>query len=57
MIDFSLSSRTIRALNVAHENGIFVRSIARYYDDHEHEELKEGEIKRIRSNGAVVQKI
>jgi len=55
MIDFSLSPKTLKARKAAHASGSYLRSIARYYDDHEHEELKDEEKQQIRKNERVVQ--
>ena len=48
MIDFSFTPKTLKAKKMAREDAEYLRSIARYYDDHEHEELKEDEIKKIK---------
>jgi hypothetical protein len=40
MIDFSLAPKTLKAKRLAHAAGEYLRSIARYYDDHEHEDLR-----------------
>jgi acyl-CoA dehydrogenase len=50
MIDFSLAPKTLKAKRLEHEAAEYLRSIARYYDDHEHEELKPEEIKRVKEN-------
>jgi acyl-CoA dehydrogenase len=54
MIDFSLSPKTIKAKRLAHLSGEYLGSIARYYDDHEHEELNDSEIQKIRENEKAV---
>ena len=50
MIDFSLAPKTLKAKRLEHNAAEYLRSIARYYDDHEHEELKPEEIKRVLEN-------
>ena len=50
MIDFSLAPKTLKAKRLEHNAAEYLRSIARYYDDHEHEELKPEEIKQVREN-------
>jgi acyl-CoA dehydrogenase len=57
MIDFSFTPKTMKAVRVARGNAGYLRSIARYYDDHEHEELKKEEIGRINADGEAVQKV
>jgi acyl-CoA dehydrogenase len=52
MIDFSLAPKTLKAKRLERGSAEYLRSIARYYDDHEHEELKPEEIKRVRENAA-----
>jgi acyl-CoA dehydrogenase len=52
MIDFSLAPKTIKAKRLAREGAEYIRSIARYYDDHEHEELREDEIKKVKELSA-----
>jgi acyl-CoA dehydrogenase len=47
MIDFSLTSKTLKAKKIAHEGAEYVKSLSRYYDEFEHEELKEEEKKKI----------
>ena len=49
MIDFSLAPKTIKAKRLAHDGAEYLRSIARYYDDHEHDELKAEERKESQS--------
>jgi acyl-CoA dehydrogenase len=54
MIDFSFTSKTLKAKKLAHVSGEYMRSISRYYDDHEHEELKDDEIQKVRENERAV---
>jgi acyl-CoA dehydrogenase len=49
MIDFSLAPKTLKAKKIAHDWAEYLRSLTRYYDDHEHEELKEEEKKQIKA--------
>ena len=49
MIDFSLTPKTLKAKKIAHEGAEYVKSISRYYDEFEHEELKEEEKKNMQS--------
>jgi len=49
MIDFSLAPKTLKAKKIAHTWAEYLRSLTRYYDDHEHEELKEEEKKQIKA--------
>ena len=49
MIDFSLAPKTLKAKKIAHAWAEYLRSLTRYYDDHEHEELKEEEKKQIKA--------
>ncbi|MDD5760433.1 MAG: acyl-CoA dehydrogenase family protein [Desulfobulbaceae bacterium] len=48
MIDFQPSQKALKVKKAAHDAAEYVRSITRYYDDHEHEELKDEEIEKIR---------
>lgn len=57
MIDFSLAPKTLKAIRTARGNAAYLRSIARYYDDHEHADMKKEEIEQIRANGANLQKV
>jgi acyl-CoA dehydrogenase len=50
MIDFSFTQKTLKAKRLAHKSGEYLRSISRYYDDHEHEDLKPEEIQQVREN-------
>ena len=54
MIDFSLKPKTSKAKKIAHENALYVRTLARYYDEHEHEEVKEEEKDLLRKNAATL---
>jgi len=56
MIDFSLAPKTLKAKKIAHDWAEYLRSLTRYYDDHEHEELKEDEKKQIKAGLASVMK-
>ena len=51
MIDFSFTPKTLKAKRLAQENAEYVKSISRFYDEHEHEELKDEEIKQIHEEG------
>jgi acyl-CoA dehydrogenase len=57
MIDFSLKPKTLKALKVARRNAEYVRTLARYYDEHEHAEMKEEEKERLRANIADLMKV
>ena len=57
MIDFSFTPKTLKAKKSAQEGAEYLRSLARYYDDHEHEELKPEEINRIKELSANTAKI
>ncbi|MBN1381644.1 MAG: acyl-CoA dehydrogenase [Deltaproteobacteria bacterium] len=48
MIDFSIAPKTLKAIRQAHKTADYLKSIARYYDDHEHEELKPDEVKTLK---------
>ncbi len=51
MIDFEIAPLTKEIVKMTHDHALRVsRKIARYYDEyeHEHEDLKEDEIKEIR---------
>ncbi len=54
MIDFSLKPKTSKAKKIAHDNALYVRTLARYYDEHEHEEVKEEEKARLRKNASTL---
>ncbi len=54
MIDFSFTAKTLKAKKLAHASGEYLRSISRYYDEHEHQELKADEIQHIRNNERAV---
>jgi acyl-CoA dehydrogenase len=54
MIDFSFTTKTLKAMKLANGSGDYLRSISRYYDEHEHEELKDDEIEKIRRNERAV---
>lgn len=57
MIDFSFTPKTLKAKKSAQEGAEYLRSLARFYDDHEHEELKPEEINRIKELSANTAKI
>jgi acyl-CoA dehydrogenase len=57
MIDFSFTPKTQKAKKSAQEGAEYLTSLARYYDDHEHEELKPEEINRIKELTANTNKI
>jgi acyl-CoA dehydrogenase len=57
MIDFSIAPKTLKAKREAKRNAEYMRSIARYYDDHEHEELKPDEIATLKKQNAEIGKI
>jgi acyl-CoA dehydrogenase len=52
MIDFSLAPKTLKALQYEKKAAAYLRSLARYYDEHEHEELKPEEAKQVLENAA-----
>ena len=54
MIDFSFTPKTLKAKKMAHASGEYLASLARYYDDHEHEELKVDEVQKIKRNERAV---
>ncbi len=54
MIDFSFTPKTLKAKKVAREYAEYLKSITRYYDEHEHEELKEDEQNKARSYGKAI---
>lgn len=56
MIDFSLAPKTIKAKRITQENALYVRTMARYYDENEHTELKEDEKAILRKNAGVLLK-
>ncbi len=56
MIEFSLAPKTLKAKRAAHDWAEYLRSITRYYDDHEHDELKDDERKRVRAGFDAVMK-
>ncbi len=57
MIDFSFTPKTLKAKKSAQKGAEYLRSLARFYDDHEHQELKPEEINRIKELNANTQKI
>ena len=57
MLNFSLAPKTLKAKMAAHDNAEYLKSISRYYDDHEHEELKTEEINQIKEYSANTSKI
>jgi acyl-CoA dehydrogenase len=57
MIDFSLKPKTLKAIKVARENAQYVRTLARYYDENEHAEMKEDEKEKLKANVAVLLKV
>jgi acyl-CoA dehydrogenase len=50
MIDFSFTAKSMKAKRLAHASGEYLRSISRYYDDHEHEPLTPEQVKKVREN-------
>jgi acyl-CoA dehydrogenase len=52
MIDFSLTPKTLKALKSAKEGADYLRSLSRYYDEHEHAEVKAEEIAKMREHTA-----
>ncbi len=52
MIDFSLQPKTLKAQKSAREYGEYLKSISRYYDEHEHEEVKPEEIAQMKEHSA-----
>ncbi|OGP50853.1 MAG: hypothetical protein A2Y79_14240 [Deltaproteobacteria bacterium RBG_13_43_22] len=57
MIDFSFTPKTLKAKKTAREGAEYLKSISRYYDDHEHEEVKPEEINRMKEDSANTNKI
>jgi len=57
MIDFSFTPKTLKAKKKSKEAAGFLKSITRYYDEYEHEELKENEIKTAKEYGKAVMDI
>jgi acyl-CoA dehydrogenase len=57
MIDFTLAPKTLRAKKVAQEGSEYVRSITRYYDEHEHADFREEDVKKIKEEMDTVMKI
>lgn len=57
MIDFSFTPKTLKAKRSAQKEAEYLRSLARYYDDHEHQELKPEEVNKIKELFADTQKI
>jgi len=57
MIDFSFTPKTLKAKKSAQKGAEYLSSLSRYYDDHEHQELKPEEINKIRELSAQTQKI
>ncbi len=57
MIDFSLTPKTLKAIKIAHKNAEYVRTLARYYDENEHAELKEDEKEQLKKNNAALLKV
>jgi acyl-CoA dehydrogenase len=57
MIDFELAPKTLRAQKAAQAGSEYIKGITRYYDEHEHEDLKEEEIARIKADMEAVRQI
>ncbi len=57
MIDFSLAPKTLKAKMAAHENAKYLKTLARYYDEHEHEDIKNEEKDQIKAYNAVLQNV
>jgi acyl-CoA dehydrogenase len=51
MIDFSFTAKTMKAKRLAHAGGEYLRSITRYYDDHEHADLRPEDSDKIKEYG------
>ena len=49
MIDFSFTPKTLKAKKAAHASGEYLATLARYYDDHEHQEVNDAERAEIRA--------
>jgi acyl-CoA dehydrogenase len=48
MIDFALAPKTLRAKKAAQEGSEYVKSITRYYDEHEHADIREEDVAKIK---------
>ncbi|MEW6184815.1 MAG: acyl-CoA dehydrogenase family protein [Thermodesulfobacteriota bacterium] len=57
MIDFSFTPKTLKAKKAAREGAEYLSSISRYYDDHEHAEVKAEEIEKMKALTAATNKI
>lgn len=57
MIDFSIAPQTQKIVRKTHENALYVRSLARYYDEHEHADCTDEEKTILRKNEEAIQKL